>query len=405
MRLALRRSCLDQVARRGNTRQNFQISNATLSTTDARQGPALQIELPTNESAPQLLALRHTASHVLAMAVQRLFPQAQVTIGPWTENGFFYDFFRPDEQFTEADLTTVQAEMVRIVKADLPMKCEEVSREEARARIEAIGESYKLEILDEITTEPITIWHTGDEWWDLCAWPHVSSTGKIPRNAFVLESVAGAYWRGDANRPMLQRIYGTAWENKEQLSGYKKRQAEAKLRDHRLLGQRLDLFSLQEQAGGGLVFWHPKGAIVRAQIEALWKNKHTDAGYEHVHSPHVANADLWKMSGHYDFYQESMFSQMNVDGGAYQLRPMNCPMHCLMYASRPRSYRDLPIRWAELGTVYRYEKQSTLHGLMRVRGFTQDDAHIFCLPDQLQAEIVGVLDLFESILKCFGFAK
>lgn len=359
-------------------------------------------KLPSNESSESLLKLRHTAAHVMAMAVQKLFPKAQVTIGPWIENGFYYDFDTP-EPFTERDLKRIKKEMVKIIKMKLPLGREEVSREEARGRIEELGEKYKLEILDGIDTEPITLYHVGDRWWDLCAGPHVEHTGMLGIKAFELESVAGAYWRGDEKKAMLQRIYGTAWENEEQLKEYLRRKEEAKRRDHRLLGTKLKLFSIEEDAGGGLVFWHPKGAAIRRTIETFWKDAHIAGGYELLYTPHVANAELWKTSGHSDFYSESMFDQMKVEDEMYQLRPMNCPFHCLVFKNGIRSYRELPLRWAELGTVYRYERSGTLHGLMRVRGFTQDDAHVFCLPDQLAGEICRVLDLIETVLGRFGF--
>jgi len=375
---------------------------ATSASSESDSAPKI-IELPTNDNNPNLLRIRHTSAHVMAMAVQRLYPDVQVTIGPWVDNGFYYDFYNPKEPFLEADLKKIKKEMERIIKSNLPLRREEVSREEARKRIEAINEPYKLEILDSIKTEPITIYHIGDEWWDLCAGPHVESTGKLPRNAIELQTIAGAYWRGDEKREMLQRIYGTAWENKVQLKAYKDLLKEAKRRDHRVLGQKLDLFSIQEDAGGGLVFWHPKGSTIRRLIEDFWKDLHLKNGYELLYTPHVANLDLWKTSGHFDFYKEGMFDQMDVEGDEYQIKPMNCPFHCLVYKDTLRSYRELPIRWAELGTVYRYERSGTLHGLMRVRGFTQDDAHIFCLPEQLEDELVGVLDLTESILSRFGF--
>jgi len=377
------------------------------------------VELPTNDSDEDLLKIRHTSSHVMAQAVQELYPEAQVTIGPWIENGFYYDFYFPptpsdpsdpdseltSRKLTDLDLKGIQKRMIKIIGRNLPMTEEVVSREEARRRILEQDEPFKLEILDSIKTEPITLWHTGDEWWDLCGGPHVESTGKIPKKALLLQSVAGAYWRGDEKREMLQRVYGTVWKDPKQLKAYKKMLEEAKKRDHRMLGKKLDLFSVQEDAGGGLVFWHPKGSAIRANIEDYWKSAHIRGGYDIVYTPHVANLDLWKTSGHNDFYRDGMFQQMDVEDEEYQLRPMNCPFHCLMYKDDLRSYRDLPIRWAELGTVYRYERSGTLHGLMRVRGFTQDDAHIFCLPDQLEDEIVGVLDLTEQILSRFGFDK
>jgi len=371
--------------------------------------------LPTNEGDDDLLKIRHSSAHVMAMAVQQAFPEAQTTIGPWIDNGFYYDFFFPEtidaetgetipsRKLTDSDLKKVKKAMDKIIGKDYPIFREEVTREEAKARIEAINEPFKLEILDSIKTEPITIYHIGDQWWDLCAGPHMESTGKLPKKAIQLQSVAGAYWRGDENREMLQRIYATAWKAPDQLKAYKKMLVEAKKRDHRVLGKRLDLFSIQEDAGGGLVFWHPKGSKIRHKIEDFWRQKHVENGYDIVFTPHIANLNLWKTSGHVDFYRDGMFQQMEVENEEYQIKPMNCPFHCLMYKDELRSYRDLPFRWGELGTVYRYERSGTLHGLMRVRGFTQDDAHIFCLPDQLQSEIVDVLDLTEEILTRFGF--
>lgn len=338
------------------------------------------------------------------MAVQRLFSDAQVTVGPWIENGFYYDFYRTSgEQFSSGDLKAIKKEMDVIIKKNLEFREEVVTREEAKRRINEIGEPFKLEILDSIKDDRITIWHIGDEWWDLCAGPHVASTGDINPKAVKLESIAGAYWRGDESREMLQRIYGTAWKEAWQLVEHNRRVEEAKRRDHRVLGKKLELFSLQEDAGGGLVFWHPRGAKVRELIEAVWKREHALAGYDMLYTPHVANVELWKTSGHFDFYAESMFDQMDVEHEQYQLKPMNCPFHCLIYKDTLHSYRELPLRWAELGTVYRYERSGTLHGLMRVRGFTQDDAHIFCTPQQLEDEILAVLDLTETILTRFGF--
>jgi len=339
----------------------------------------------------------------MAMAVQKVFPEAQCTIGPWIERGFYYDFYYP-EGFTTQDMKKIQKEMYKIIRKDYPLRREEVSREEAERRIREINEPYKLEILDAIKTEPITIYHIGDEWWDLCAGPHVESTGKLDQKAFELESVAGAYWRGDETKPMLQRIYGTAWETAEQLKAYNEFKEEAKRRDHRTIGKDLNLFSLQQDsAGGGLVFWHPKGAHMRHMIETYWKDLHLQRGYELLYSPHVARQELWKTSGHSDFYSENMYQPISVEDEMYQLKPMNCPFHIVVYQDGYYSYKDLPIRWAELGTVYRYERSGTMHGLFRVRGFTQDDAHIFCLPDQITSEIKSVLDLTEEILTTFGF--
>ncbi|XP_057953621.1 threonine--tRNA ligase, chloroplastic/mitochondrial 2 isoform X2 [Malania oleifera] len=291
----------------------------------------------------------------------------------------------------------------RIISRNLPLIREEVSRDEAQQRVMAVNEPYKMEILGSINKDPITIYHIGNEWWDLCAGPHVESTGNINKKAVELEYVAGAYWRGDEKKPMLQRIYGTAWENEEQLKAYLLFKEEAKRRDHRRLGQDLDLFSIQDEAGGGLVFWHPKGATIRHIIEDTWKKIHMEHGYSLLYTPHVARADLWKTSGHLEFYRENMYDQMKIEDELYQLRPMNCPYHILFYKRKLHSYRDFPIRVAELGTVYRYELSGSLHGLFRVRGFTQDDAHIFCLDDQIKDEILGVLDITEEILLQFGF--
>ncbi|XP_024536368.1 threonine--tRNA ligase, chloroplastic/mitochondrial 2 [Selaginella moellendorffii] len=361
-----------------------------------------KIPLPTNESCEELLRMRHTCAHVMAMAVQTLYPDAKVTIGPWIEKGFYYDFDLK-EPLSDKDLKKIKKEMDRIIGRNLPLRREEVSREEAKDRIMSINEKYKLEILEDIKTEPITIYHIGNDWWDLCAGPHVERTGQLNRKAIELESVAGAYWRGDVKRQMLQRIYGTAWQTEEQLKAYQTQKEEAKRRDHRRLGQDLEIFSIQEDAGGGLVFWHPKGALIRHLIEDYWKKVHLRRGYELLYTPHIAKAELWKRSGHLDFYKENMFEQIKIEEEFYQLRPMNCPFHIQIYKDRVRSYRELPIKFAELGTVYRYELSGALHGLFRVRGFTQDDAHIFCLPEQIRGEIKSVLDLTEEILSQFGF--
>ena len=362
-----------------------------------------KIHLPRTSESEQLKRIRHTTSHVMAMAVQTLFPDAQVTIGPWIEYGFYYDFDRA-EPFSEKDLKAIKKEMIKIVNRKLPVIREEVSREEAQRRIKELGEPYKLEILEGLE-DPITLYHLGDRWWDLCAGPHVQSTGDLNPKAFELESVAGAYWRGDETKSQLQRIYGTAWETPAQLQAYLQQKEEAKRRDHRKLGQALDLFSIQEDAGGGLVFWHPKGARMRLLIEDYWRSAHLAAGYDLLYTPHVANLELWKTSGHVDFYRENMFEPIEVEAQQYQLKPTNCPFPVLTYQNKLYSYRELPLRWAELGTVYRYERSGVLHGLMRVRGFTQDDAHIFCLPEQVAQEILGVLNLTEKILSDFGFPE
>ncbi|BAB76422.1 threonine--tRNA ligase [Anabaena sp. FACHB-709] len=374
-------------------------------------------------NSEQLVRIRHTCAHIMAMAVQKLFLGTKVATGPVTDNGFYYDFDCPIS-ITPDDLGKIAAEMRRIIKANLPIIREEVQREEIRTEIAQLNEPYKLEILDRIPPEEtITRYFIGSPdtstpesslfvadvkpasnyWWDLCAGPHINFTGEIDPNSFQLLNIAGAYWQGDESKPQLQRIYGTAWKTKAELEAYLKQREEALRRDHRKLGQELNLFSIQEEAGGGLVFWHPKGASIRYIIEDYWRKCHLESGYQLLYTPHVANLDLWKTSGHFDFYQENMFDSMEVENQAYQIKPMNCPFHVLTYKHQLHSYRELPLRWAELGTVYRYERSGALHGLMRVRGFTQDDAHIFCLPHQIADEILGVLNLTEHILSDFGF--
>ncbi len=366
---------------------------------------------PQSNSVLKLERIRHSCAHVLAMAVQNLFPEAKVTIGPVTETGFYYDFDRPSP-FSPEELGEIEEKMRAIITANHPIIREVVEREEIKAEIEQLGENYKLEILDSIPEEEnITRYWIGSPdfgkvcWWDLCRGPHLNFTGEIDPNAFTLESVAGAYWRGDETKPQLQRIYGTAWENPQRLQEYLTQKEEAKKRDHRKLGKELKLFSIQEDAGGGLVFWHPQGAMMRYLIEDYWRKAHLEADYQLLYTPHVANLDLWKTSGHWDFYRENMFDSMEVENQTYQIKPMNCPFHVLTYKQELHSYRDFPLRWAELGTVYRYERSGVLHGLMRVRGFTQDDAHIFCLPEQIAEEILRVLNLTEKILSDFGFSN
>jgi threonyl-tRNA synthetase len=341
--------------------------------------------------------IRHSASHVMAEVVQSLFPEAMFGIGPVIENGFYYDFDLP-RPLTPEDIPVIEEKMTEIIARDLPFTREEVSRQEAR-RIFA-HQPYKLELIDEIPEESMSIYRQGS-FVDLCRGPHVSSTGDI--TAFKLLNIAGAYWRGDEKRPMLQRIYGVAFETQEELEHHLEGLAEAAKRDHRKLGQELDLFSFHQEAGPGLVHWHPKGATVRRVIENFWIEEHLKRGYEIVNSPHIAKLDLWKTSGHWELYHEHLYSPMDVDGQDYLIKPMNCPAHILMYKTRLRSHRELPMRWAELGTVYRYERSGVLHGLTRVRGFTQDDAHIFCRPDQLEDEVAGVLELAIFMMRTFGF--
>jgi len=335
----------------------------------------------------------------MAEAVHSLFPSVKFGIGPVIEDGFYYDFDLP-RSLTPEDLPVIEAKMAEIIAQDLPFTHEEVEKEEAR-RIFAY-QPYKLELIDEIPDERMTIYRQGS-FVDVCKGPHVSSTGEIV--AFKLLSIAGAYWRGDERRPMLQRIYGVAFDTQKELNQHLERLTEAAKRDHRRLGRELDLFSFHEEAGPGLVHWHPKGATVRRIIEDFWVEEHLKRGYEIVYSPHIAKLDMWKKSGHWELYQEHLYSPMDVEGQQYLIKPMNCPAHILMYKTKLRSYRELPIRWAELGTVYRYERSGVLHGLTRVRGFTQDDAHIFCRPDQLEDEVVGVIEFALFMMRTFGFKE
>lgn len=362
------------------------------------------IHLPKTSESEKLKRIRHTASHVMAMAVQRLFPEAQVTIGPWTETGFYYDFDKP-EPFTDEDLKAIKKEMVKIIKKKLPVIREEVSREEAKQRIEELQEPYKLEILDDIEGGPISIYHLGEQWWDLCAGPHVETTGDLNPKAIDVESVAGAYWRGDENNPQLQRIYGTAWETPEQLAEYKRRKEEALKRDHRRLGKELGLFLFTDPVGPGLPLWTPKGTMLRSLLEDFLKQEQLKRGYSPVVTPHIARVDLFKTSGHWQNYQEDMFPLMAEDEKAaaeeqgFVMKPMNCPFHIQIYKNDLHSYRELPIRLAEFGTVYRYEQSGELGGLTRVRGFTVDDSHLFVTPDQLDDEFLSVVDLILSVFR------
>lgn len=353
-----------------------------------------------DDQRPSLAELRHTAAHVLAYAVQDLFPDARPTIGPAIENGFYYDFDRA-EPFTPEDLESLRKRMDEIVAADYPMTGRTVTRAEA---IDAFARNpYKVEIAREIPDDqPVTLYTIG-EFTDLCRGGHADSTGAI--GAFKLTSVAGAYWRGDERKPMLQRIYGTAWRSEADLAAHLARVEEAQRRDHRKLGAELDLFSIEEQAGGGLVFWHPKGAIVRGIVEDFIRQGLRERGYQPVVTPHVVSERLYEISGHLENFAENMFGPIEVETQRFRLKPMNCPGHILIYESRLRSYRDLPLRYSEFGTVYRFERSGVLHGLTRVRGFTQDDAHIFCTPDQLQNEFERTLDEARRLMDAFGFAE
>jgi threonyl-tRNA synthetase len=345
----------------------------------------------------QLELMRHSASHVMAEAVQYLFPGAKFGIGPIIENGFYYDFELP-RPLTPEDLPVIENRMGEIISQNVPFVMEEMSKDEARKLFTT--QPYKLELIDEIPDTTVTIYKQGS-FTDLCRGPHLASTGEV--KAFKLTHLAGAYWRGDEKRPMLQRIYGVAFESKEELDDYLLWQAEVTKRDHRRLGKELDLFSTHEEIGPGLICWHPRGALIRQIIEDFWRTEHIKRGYDIVYTPHIAKLDLWKTSGHWEFYQDYLFSPMEIEGQQYLLRPMNCLGHILIYKSRLRSYRNLPLRYAELGTVYRYERTGVLYGLARVRGFTQDDAHIFCRPDQVEEEVLEVLNLTQFMMSSFGF--
>ncbi len=357
------------------------------------------LTLVTPDSPQALEVLRHTTTHIMAQAVKRLFPRALLGIGPAIENGFYYDF-ELEETFTPEDLEKIEAEMHRIVDEDFPIERMEVSKEEARGLLAMRGEELKLEILDGIEEDTVTLYEQG-EFIDLCRGPHLQSTGRA--KYFKLTGVAGAYWRGDPTAPMLQRIYGTAFFSQKALDDYLAQVEEAKARDHRKLGPSLDLYSMSDEVGPGLALWHPKGARIRHVIETFWTEEHYRSGYELVYTPHIGRANLWERSGHLDFYREAMYAPMDIEGQEYFIKPMNCPFHIMIYKSATRSYRDLPMRFAELGTVYRYEKSGVLHGLLRVRGFTQDDAHIICPPDKIEEEIEEVLRFSIRMLGAFGF--
>ncbi|MCM8767368.1 MAG: threonine--tRNA ligase [Candidatus Omnitrophica bacterium] len=342
----------------------------------------------------------HTTSHIMAQAVKRLFPYVKLGTGPAIDKGFYYDFYK-EEPFTPQDLIKIEEEMKKIIKENYKVEKIEKNKEEARQILK--NEPFKLEILDEIKNEKVSFYKQG-EFIDLCEGPHLDSTGEV--KYFKLLSISSSYWKADENRESMQRIYGISFETKQELEEYIKFLEEAKQRDHRILGKKLDLFSINPEYGPGLIFWHPKGAIIRKIIEDFWKEIHLKNGYELVYTPHIANISLWEKSGHTSFYSDFLFPEMEVgEGKVYLLKPMNCPFHIQIYNSRLRSYKELPIRWAELGTVYRYEKPGVLHGLLRVRGFTQDDAHIFCTPNQLEQEICNIIDLVYFFLKSFGFEE
>jgi threonyl-tRNA synthetase len=360
----------------------------------------------------ELYRIRHSTAHVMAQAVMEMFPgQAKIAIGPPIEDGFYYDFDLPRPLSVE-DFPAIEKRMRQIIGGRFPFVRREVTAEEARQQFK--DQPYKLELIDGLDKggadeygnptgeRPVISFYTHDTFTDLCRGPHVEHTGQLNPSAFKLMSVAGAYWRGDSSRPMLQRIYGTAWKTKEELEQYLWKLEEAKKRDHRKLGKELDLFSISDEVGPGLILWHPKGARIRVLVEDFSRQAHLENGYEWVFSPHIGRAHLWETSGHLDFYKENMYAPMDIEGEAYYAKPMNCPFHIQIYKSHIRSYRDLPKRYAEYGTVYRYERSGVLHGLTRVRGFTQDDAHIFCRPDQVEDEILRALEFSLFILRKMG---
>jgi threonyl-tRNA synthetase len=362
----------------------------------------------------QLAKLRHSTAHVMAEAVLQIFPEGKLAFGPPIEDGFYYDFDLP-RPLTLEDLADIEERMKEIIKGKYPFEHRDVSVAEAKALF--AGQPYKIDQIEKLASgeedehgeagaKPVSNLsiYTQHTFTDLCRGPHVDNTGQIPSNAFKLLNVAGAYWRGDEHQPMLQRIYGTVWPSRKELKDYLAWLEEVEKRDHRRLGKDLDLFSLHEEAGAGLVYWHPKGARIRSIIEDYWRQQHYEGGYDIVYTPHIGRERLWQTSGHLDFYRESMYSPMDIDGQDYYIKPMNCPFHIMIYQSRRRSYRELPLRWAELGTVYRFERSGVLHGLLRVRGFTQDDAHIFCTPEQIEDEILEVLRFSLNLLGAFGFS-
>ncbi len=360
------------------------------------------IEPLTFESAEGREVYRHSSTHIMAQAVKEVFPTAQLTIGPALDDGFYYDFAF-DRPFTPEDLEKIEARAIEIMKRGLTVTRSELSKQDAIKFFQERGEGYKVELINSFDdASPISLYRQGD-FVDLCRGPHLPTTGYV--GAFKLLSTGGAYWRGDERNPMLQRVYGTSFPTKKELDAHLAKLEEIKRRDHRKLGKELDLITIQDEIGPGLVLWHPKGSLIRLLIENFWREQHIKDGYDLVYSPHVARLDLWKTSGHVDYYRENMFASMKLEGSEYQLKPMNCPFHIMIYKSHLRSYRDLPIRYGELGTVYRYERTGVLHGLLRVRGFTQDDAHLFCRPDQIEAEVSRVLDFTFFILGTFGFSE
>lgn len=375
--------------------------NGTLVDLSTKLISAADLEPVTFGSAEGKEVYRHSSTHIMAQAVKEVFPSAQLAIGPAIEEGFYYDFSF-ERPFTPEDLKKIEARTQAILQADYPFQRIEMPKQKAIEFFKEGGEMLKVEILESIEGHIVSLYRQGD-FIDLCRGPHVPSTGRI--KALKLLSSAGAYWRGDERNPMLQRIYGTSFPDQAALDAHLVTLEEIKRRDHRKLGKELDLITIQDEIGPGLVLWHPKGASVRLLIENFWRDQHLREGYALVYSPHVARLDLWKTSGHVDYYRDNMFAPMKLEGSEYQLKPMNCPFHIMIYKSHLRSYRDLPIRYGELGTVYRYERTGVLHGLLRVRGFTQDDAHLFCRPDQVEEEVGKVLDFTFFVLRAFGFSE
>ena len=369
------------------------------STITGQLDPSSVIEPIAFDSAEGEEIYRHSVSHIMANAVKDLFPEVKLAIGPAIEDGFYYDFDL-ETPFSAEDLQKIEKRMQEIIKKSSPFIRKNMPKDEAVRFFKDKGEGYKVELLNDIADEEVTIYEE-DGFVDLCRGPHLVRTSKV--KAFKLLSVAGAYWRGNEHNKMLQRIYGTAFATKDELKAHLDFLEEVKKRDHRKLGRELDLFSMSDEIGSGLILWHPNGALIRKTIEDFWRNEHLKADYKILFTPHIARLNLWKTSGHLDYYSENMYSPMDIEGVAYELKPMNCPFHITIYKSDLRSYRDLPIRYAELGTVYRYERSGVLHGLLRVRGFTQDDAHIFCREDQLEDEMHNILDFTIFVLKTFGF--
>jgi len=378
-------------------------SNGTLIDLTRPLEKDTELRILTNRDPEALQVFRHSSAHLMAAAVLELFPETKLGHGPATESGFFYDFYRPTP-FTPEDLEKIEKKMQELVEKDIPYAQDFLPRQQGLERFKSEGDFMKCHFIEQFTApdEKISLYRTG-KFTDFCRGPHIPSTGRI--RAFKLLNIAGAYWLGDEKNPQLQRIYGTSFYSKKELDDYLHKLEEAKRRDHRLLGKQLDLFSIQELAGPGLIFWHPKGGIMRKTMEDWLRDEYLKRGYSLVFTPHVARVDLWKTSGHEGYYVENMFTPMKLDDADYRIKPMNCPFHILIYKDQLRSYRDLPVRLGELGTVYRYERSGVMHGLMRVRGFTQDDAHIFCTPQQIEDEVVGCMDFALAVLNTFGFSE